>query len=109
MSIGGSMTATARAAADGTRLIRRHLLLAGAAPPALALYDPPPVDKIALAHGVWQGTLTCRDYSPPHRLVVLPTRLHVALAAPDELALHFVSDDGPAKRVDACDRIARVA
>ena len=33
-----------------------------------------PLDEIALAQGVWQGTLTYRDHSPPHRLVVQPTR-----------------------------------
>lgn len=59
------------------RATRRCLLLPAAAmvaPLARAPYDPPPLDEIARAQGVWQGTLTDRDHSPPHRRVVRPTR-----------------------------------
>lgn len=65
-----------------------------------------PVPVLAAVQGEWQGSLTYRDYSPPHRLVTLPTRLFVALAAPSELVLHFVFDDGPAKTVFSYERMS---
>lgn len=64
-----------------------------------ALYDPAPDASLAAVEGEWSGTLTYRDYSPPHGLVTLPTRLFVALRSDDELVLHYVYDDGPAKTV----------
>ena len=67
--------------------------------PAHALYDPQPDESLALAQGEWIGSLTYRDYQRPDRLVTLPTRLFVALGAPDTLVLHYVFDDGPGKTV----------
>lgn len=87
---------------------RRFLLLAILALPfgqALALYDPAPDAALAGVQGEWHGTLTYRDYSNPDRLVTLPTRLFVALGGPDELVLHFVFDDGPAKTVHSYERM----
>lgn len=82
-------------------LARYALLLIGlfAAAPSQALYDPAPDVALAAIEGDWTGTLTYRDYSPPHGLVTLPTRLFVALQSGDELALHYVYDDGPGKTV----------
>lgn len=67
--------------------------------PAHALYDATPDAALAVAQGEWAGSLTYRDYQRPDRLVTLPTRLFVALAAPDTLVLHYVFDDGPGKTV----------
>jgi hypothetical protein len=67
--------------------------------PAFALYDPKPDEALSAVQGEWLGSLTYRDYSEPKRLVTLPTRLFVALGAPDELVLSYVFDDGPAKTV----------
>ena len=45
------------------------------------------------------GTLTYRDYSTADRVVTLPTRLFVALTAPNQLVLDYIFDDGPVKTV----------
>ncbi len=91
---------------------RRSLLaaLAGglgsaATVPAFALYDPPPLTPLALAPGAWAGTLTYRDWSPPHKLVTLRCRLFVAPTAPDALALYYVFDDGPGKTVHSYEKM----
>lgn len=68
-------------------------------PAAVALYDAPPDAALAAAQGEWRGTLTYRDYSTPDRLVTLPTRVFVALAAPNQIVLHYAFDDGPGKTV----------
>ena len=65
----------------------------------LALYDPKPDGALSAVQGEWKGSLTYRDYSEPHSLVTLPTRLFVALSAPNELVFSYVFDDGPAKTV----------
>lgn len=87
---------------------RRSVLLALLPLPAgtaWALYDPKPDPALAGVQGEWKGSLTYRDYRQPDRLVTLPTRLFVALGAPDELVLHFIFDDGPGKTVFSYDRI----
>jgi len=65
----------------------------------MALYDPKPDAALSAVQGEWKGSLTYRDYSEPHSLVTLPTRLFVALSGPNELALSYAFDDGPAKTV----------
>lgn len=70
-----------------------------------ALYDPVPDPVLAGVQGEWRGSLTYRDYSRPDKLVTLPTTVFVALAAPDELVLHFIFDDGPSKKVFSYDRM----
>jgi hypothetical protein len=72
---------------------------------AFALYDPKPDAVLLAVSGEWKGALTYRDYSEPHHLVTLPTRLFVALSAPDELTLNYVFDDGPAKTVYSYDQM----
>lgn len=72
---------------------------------ALALYDGAPDPGLAGVQGEWIGTLTYRDYSQPDRLVTLPTRLFIALGAPNQLVLHFAYDDGPAKTVYSYERM----
>jgi hypothetical protein len=86
---------------------RAALLLLALLPavPALALYDPAPDKALAALQGNWRGTLTYRDYTSPDRMVTLPTRLAVALAAPTDLTLHFVYDDGPGKTVYSYERM----
>lgn len=87
---------------------RRHaicLLSALSTLPALAANDPKPEPALAAVLGEWRGTLTYRDYSKPDRTVALPTRLYVSMLAPDELALHFVYDDGPGKTVYGYERL----
>ena len=69
------------------------------AAPAFALYDSKPDDALAATQGAWRGALTYRDYRQPDRRVTLPTRLFVAMGAPDTLVLHYVFDDGPGKTV----------
>lgn len=64
-----------------------------------------PDPDLAALQGAWQGKLTYRDYSRPDRMVTLPTRLFVALAAPNELTLHYVFDDGPKKTVYSYERM----
>ena len=64
-----------------------------------ALYDPKPDEALSAVQGAWKGSLTYRDYGKPDRLVTLPTRLFVALSAPNELVFHYVFDDGPSKTV----------
>ena len=66
---------------------------------AHALYDPKPDPALAATQGAWTGSLRYRDYQHPDRMVTLPTRLFVALSAPDALVLHYVFDDGPGKTV----------
>jgi len=70
-----------------------------AALPAYALYDPKPDASLSVAQGDWAGSLTYRDYQGADRMVTLPTRLFVALGAPDTLVCHYVFDDGPGKTV----------
>jgi hypothetical protein len=81
-------------------------LLALTAGTSHALYDPKPDEALAEIQGEWKGSLTYRDYSKPDRLVTLPTRLFIALSAPNELVLHFVFDDGPSKTVYSYERMA---
>jgi hypothetical protein len=38
-------------------------------------------------------------------MVTLPTKAYVSMLAPDELALHFVYDDGPGKTVYGYERL----
>ncbi|MGH8238576.1 MAG: hypothetical protein ACREXP_16350, partial [Steroidobacteraceae bacterium] len=83
-------------------LVAAACLWAGA---ASALYDPAPDAAFAAVQGAWKGSLTDRDYSKPDRLVTLPTRLFVALGSPNQLVLHFVFDDGPAKTVYSYERM----
>lgn len=81
------------------------LLAATAALPARAAADPKPEPPLAAVLGEWRGTLTYRDYSAPDRLVTLNTRLFVSAMAPDEIALHYVYDDGPGKTVYGYERM----
>lgn len=86
---------------------RRHLLgslALFAAPPAFALYEPPPLDLFKHLPGTWRGALTYRDWSPPHRLVSLPCTLYASLTSPREASLFFVFQDGPGKVVYSYDR-----
>lgn len=62
-------------------------------------------DFLANAEGEWAGTLTYKDYSHPDKRVTLPTMLFVARTAPDEIAMHYVFDDGPGKIVHSYERI----
>ncbi|UXH76042.1 hypothetical protein [Roseateles amylovorans] len=87
---------------------RRLLLLTlglFAARPASALYDPKPLAFLESALGHWAGTLTYRDYQKPDRMVTLKTVMTASLAAPDELALYYVFDDGPGKTVYSYERM----
>jgi hypothetical protein len=72
------------------------LLLAA---PAHALYEPAPEPAIAATEGEWTGSLRYRDYQHPDRFETLPTRIAIALSAPDTLTLHSIYDDGPNKTV----------
>lgn len=81
------------------------LLAAAASGRAMALYDPGPNGALALAPGGWTGALTYRDWSNPDKLVTLPCTLAVALAAPNELVLYYVFNDGPGKTVYGYDRM----
>jgi hypothetical protein len=81
---------------------RRTLLLmigTALALPARALYDPKPITVLAEAPGTWEGSLVYRDYQKPDKMVTLKTMMVVSLAAPDELVLYYVFDDGPGKTV----------
>ena len=73
--------------------------------PAHALYDPQPIAHLAGAPGAWEGSLTYRDYQKPDRMVTLKAAMTVSLAAPDELALYYVFDDGPGKTVYSYERM----
>jgi hypothetical protein len=73
--------------------------------PALAANDPRPEAPLAAVLGEWRGSLTYRDVSTPDRMVTLPTRLFVSAVAPDEIALHYVHDDGPGKTVFGYERM----
>ncbi len=93
----------------GTRVRRRDVpgaSAAFAAWPVAAQYPPSPDATLAAVQGAWRGTLTYRDDARPDRNVVLATRLHAALVAPTELALHDVFDDGPGKTVHSYERMA---
>jgi hypothetical protein len=81
------------------------LLWAAVSTPSYALYDPAPVASIAALEGTWRGTLQYRDYQPPFGKVSLPTQLYAALLSPNELALHYVYDDGPGKIIHSYDRL----
>ena len=70
-----------------------------------ALYDPAPVASVAALEGAWRGSLQYRDYKPPFGKVTLPTQLYAALLGPNELALHYVFDDGPGKIIHSYDRL----
>ena len=87
---------------------RRTLLLtlgSFAVHPASALYDPKPIAFLEAATGTWAGTLTYRDYQKPDRMVTLKTVMTSSLAAPDELALYYVFEDGPGKTVYSYERM----
>jgi hypothetical protein len=89
-------------------MTRRVLLLLVAAlfaVNAAALYDAKPEQSLADLQGEWKGALVYRDYQEPHGLVTLPTRLFVALGAPNALVLHYVFDDGPGKTVYSYERM----
>lgn len=88
------------------RRLALHNLLAAVTLPAAAQDSPPPDPALATVQGAWSGTLSYRDYSRPDRLVTLPTRLHIALLTPQEIALHYVFDDGPGKTVHSYERMA---
>jgi hypothetical protein len=64
-----------------------------------ALYDPKPLADIVPMQGEWKGALTYNDYSAPGKLLTPPTRLFVALSAPNEVTLHYAFNDGPGKTV----------
>jgi hypothetical protein len=86
---------------------RRHLLgslVAVLSPQARALYDPQPMALLRHLPGRWHGSLTYRDWSPPHGLVSLPCDLFAALKSPSQASLYFVFQDGPAKVVHSYDR-----
>ncbi len=72
---------------------------------AAAEGDTPPDAALAAVQGEWEGKLQYRDYSEPDKFVTLPTRLFVALGAPNELVLQFTYDDGPGKTVHSYDRM----
>jgi len=55
----------------------------------MALYDPKPDAALSAVQGEWKGSLTYRDYSEPHSLVTLPTRLFVALSGPNETVFSY--------------------
>lgn len=89
-------------------MVARCLMILAAllvAAPAQALHDHAPDPTLAAVEGEWRGSLTYRDYSPPHDLVRLPTRLLVALGAHDELVMHYVYDDGPGKTVHSYESV----
>ena len=86
---------------------RRHLLgslVAILSPQARALYEPEPMALFRGLPGRWRGSLTYRDWSPPHGLVSLPCDLFAALNSPSQASLYFVFQDGPAKVVHSYDR-----
>jgi hypothetical protein len=70
-----------------------------------ALYDPPPIAALASVEGEWKGALEYKDYQPPYKRVTLPAQLFVTAISPNELALHYVFDDGPKKIVHSYDRL----
>jgi len=80
--------------------------LAGAASlPGWAAADPKPEPPLAAVLGEWRGTLTYRDPGTPDRTVTLNTKLFISAVAPDEIALHYVFDDGPGKTVYGYERM----
>jgi hypothetical protein len=93
--------------APGRRWMATALLISLiAGTPALALYDPKPVEPLAQFEGAWIGSLTYKDYQDPTREVTLPTQMFVALAEPGKLALHYVYDDGPKKIVHSYEALS---
>lgn len=80
-------------------------IAAAASLPGRAANDPKPEPPLAAVLGEWRGTLTYRDYSAPDRMVTLNTKLFVSAVAPDEIALHYVYDDGPGKTVYGYERM----
>jgi hypothetical protein len=67
--------------------------------------DPPPDSVLSSIQGNWGGSLQYKDYSAPDRLVTLPTKLSIALSAPDEITMHYEYDDGPKKMVYSYERM----
>jgi hypothetical protein len=77
-----------------------------AAMPGVALAaDAPPDPVLSAIQGNWGGSLQYKDYSAPDKLVTLPTKLSITLTAPDEIAMHYVYDDGPTKTVYSYERM----
>jgi hypothetical protein len=62
-------------------------------------------DFLAGAEGEWAGTLIYKEASQPDKRVTQPTMLFVARTAPDEIALHYVFEDGPGKIEHAYERM----
>ncbi|MFZ6672958.1 hypothetical protein [Undibacterium sp. Xuan67W] len=87
------------------RLLAGGMLCLMLASPASALYDPKPDANLSAAQGEWSGSLTYRDYSSPDKMVALPTRMFISLSGPDEISLHFIFADGPAKTVYSYEKI----
>ncbi len=81
------------------------LLYCLSATSAQALYDPAPQPALAAMEGQWVGTLKYRDYQHPDRFETLPTKVSVALSAPDTLVLHYIYDDGPNKTVHSFEQM----
>ena len=89
-------------------MFRRAILgwIALAAVPAISLAaDPAPDAVLSAIQGNWGGSLQYKDFSAPDKLVTLPTKLSVTLTGPDEIAMHYVYDDGPTKTVYAYERM----
>jgi len=85
---------------------RRHaigLFVGTATLPALAANEPKPDPVLASVLGEWRGSLTSRDAGQPER--TSPARLYVSALAPDEIALHFVYEDGPGKTAYGYERL----
>lgn len=81
-------------------------LIAVASLPAIAhAADPAPDAVLSAIQGNWGGSLQYKDYSAPDKLVTLPTKLSIALTGPDEIAMHYVYDDGPSKTVYSYERM----
>ena len=81
------------------------LLLAICATGALAATDPPPVEFLAGCEGKWNGSLRYRDYGAQETFVTLPTTLSATLVGPDEIAVHYVYDEGRGRMVHGYERI----
>jgi hypothetical protein len=89
-------------------MFRRTFLgmIALAGLPRLALAaDPAPDAVLSAIQGNWGGSLQYKDFSAPDKLVTLPTKLSITLTAPDEIAMHYVYDDGPTRTVYAYERM----
>ena len=81
------------------------LLLAVFATGTIAASDPPPVEFLAGCEGKWSGSLRYRDYGKPDTFVTLPTTLSATLVSPDEIAFHYVYDEGRGRVVHGYERI----